>query len=158
MKLQVYVRLCAPNDNYGNPRRVIVVSEVDNDCPYAGTKRLAVIDEGYVGESAVRQKFPNALRVNEVNISAGEYRRWMRVRRADEELKQEERCGRILKRVTEALPDQNAWSMADVRRIEKGLRIGNLKEATSSRFYNKFPDAYAVLERIVREEWEADQQ
>lgn len=68
------VRLCAPNDPNGNPRRCFLV--LRDGAP------VDVVDEGFLGDSAVIEPYP-ALRgvwMPRVNVAVSEYRRYMQLR------------------------------------------------------------------------------
>lgn len=66
----VGMHLCAPNDRNGNPRRVYIVFPKDGD-PQS-------FDEGYVGDNAVPQHIFEQVDFYRVNVSATEYRNWLR--------------------------------------------------------------------------------
>lgn len=75
MTRYVMQRLRAPNDTNGNPRRLIVVYDLDS----AGDP-AAIIDEGYAGSGPGRmfEEGFGSVRISlpDVEISATEYRRW----------------------------------------------------------------------------------
>ena len=66
------VRLCAPQDGAGNPRRVFLVIE-------AG-EVVHAIDEGYRGHGALKEYAPGAQVAAEITVTAGEYNAWKRQR------------------------------------------------------------------------------
>lgn len=78
MKGAVAVHICAPNDVNGNPQRCFAVLQ--------GEDVLAVIDEGYEGEGALRG-LRASLRASHyipvsphrVNVSVTEYKRWLTI-------------------------------------------------------------------------------
>ena len=55
----IAIKLCATNDESGNPRRCYVVLTKQTNNGWPGIE--AVIDEGYDGFSAVRQKYPGII-------------------------------------------------------------------------------------------------
>lgn len=64
------IHICAPNDANGNPQRLFAV--------LSGDEVIDVVDEGYLGEQALREAGHTCLVVNtRINVSAGEYRRWL---------------------------------------------------------------------------------
>lgn len=83
----VAVKLSAPNTNYGNPRRLYVVSKVSADSQYS--ERVAVIDEEYLGIQALKKEYPDAVLLQEINVSPAEYKRWLKVGENDRKLRAE---------------------------------------------------------------------
>lgn len=67
----ISLHICAPNDNNGNPRRCFVV--IDD----AGNV-VEAIDEGYDGQSAVTDKYPDAKLGPKIEVTPSEYRSWLR--------------------------------------------------------------------------------
>ena len=93
-----YQQLAAPNDRNGNPRRLWVVCfQRDYDRPgqdvtSGALVTTAVVTEGYLGRSCVSEWFadnpqllaaghPVTLELPEVNVTATEYRNWVRFAR-----------------------------------------------------------------------------
>lgn len=68
-KTITYLRLKAPNDRNGNPRRVFLVYGVDK---YVNL--VATVDEGYAGDAEVRKRWPNAKSMGDIEVSASTYR------------------------------------------------------------------------------------
>lgn len=87
MELLVVVKLSAPNDNNGNPRRLFIVKKIDSENPHFSGERVEIIDEGYRGNAAYRESYPGAIFIGEYEISASTYRHWMQVKRNDEKLR-----------------------------------------------------------------------
>lgn len=83
----VAMKLSAPNDTNGNPRRLYIVNEI-NDSGYA--ERLDVIDEGYAGRAALTNKYPDAVLLQqEITVAAAEYKKWIKVGENDKKLRDE---------------------------------------------------------------------
>lgn len=71
------IHLRAPNDRSGNPRRIYLVVHM-NEVWHA-------IDEGYKGIGALREVYPHLPDLTPacaIDITATEYREWMRSSRA----------------------------------------------------------------------------
>ncbi len=65
------IKLCAPNDRNGNPKRVYIAFPVDGGQPCA-------FDENYNGIEAVPQHIREQVKdFYRVNVSASEYRDWL---------------------------------------------------------------------------------
>ena len=71
----VIIKLCAPNDTNGKPRRLFLLFESTD-------KLLSVEEEGYEGLAAVHRKFPEVKfsAPYTIAISAREYSRWKCIR------------------------------------------------------------------------------
>ena len=69
----VCIKLCAKNDNNGNPRRVFVFIDSDGSV-------INAIDEGYAGRGAVDDDLDSTVGSNiaEFDTTPGEYRRLLR--------------------------------------------------------------------------------
>lgn len=67
--LVIYLR--ADNDVNGNPRRVYVVMDRNGFT-------VDAIDEGYLGEQAFLERYPNARKVKFFDVELSEYRYWTR--------------------------------------------------------------------------------
>jgi hypothetical protein len=63
------------NDTYGNPRRLFLIQLVQNG--YAA--RIAVIEEGYNGNSAWSKEYPEATYMGEYEISPSMYRVYLKM-------------------------------------------------------------------------------
>lgn len=90
MKAQTYLKLSAPNDVNGNPRRLYIVHETNALNPDVGATRKAIIFEGYNGNSEVRSRYPMACPTTEIEINGAEYKRWKQVKNAQEKGEEEE--------------------------------------------------------------------
>lgn len=67
------IHCCAPNDNYGNPRRLFWVLDGRDG------STLAIVDEGYAGRGALRGVIVGrGIDAGSIRITADEYRRMMR--------------------------------------------------------------------------------
>lgn len=64
----VALRIDAPNDTNGNPRRGWLVFDANTG------KTIAFIDEGYQGERALRLRYSAAVSLGSVNVKPAEYR------------------------------------------------------------------------------------
>lgn len=81
----VYQRLKSTNDVNGNPRRLLVIYDLDS----AGDP-IAIIDEGYGGGGVTRLTSESAelgiptprVQLSDVEIPPSEYRAWLRNSRA----------------------------------------------------------------------------
>lgn len=60
-----YLRLTAPNDLYGNPRRVYVL--------FRDGKTIATMDEGYSGVSPLLKKYPKAVDLGSFQTTIRQY-------------------------------------------------------------------------------------
>lgn len=68
------IHVCAPNDVNGNPQRCYVV--------VAGEEIVAVVDEGYEGEAALREMREAdhvAVMPHRINVEPAEYERWIAI-------------------------------------------------------------------------------
>ena len=67
------IKLCAPNDRNGNPRRIFLV--VGNTLN-AGGGVLHAIDEGYAGRGGLDKQYPDCAILCSVDVTAKEYNSW----------------------------------------------------------------------------------
>ena len=98
-----YQQLAAPNDRNGNPRRLWAVCSQSNydplyqDVTNGALVATAVITEGYIGRSCVAEWFadnpqllaaghPFVLELPKVNVTATEYRNWVRFARESDSI------------------------------------------------------------------------
>ena len=65
----IVIHLRAPNDSNGNPRRLYLIIDPSNGLP------IDCIDEGYLGNSAYKSKYPESVYSTQIDIPAKEYRR-----------------------------------------------------------------------------------
>ena len=72
----IYIKVSAPNDRNGNPRRCFVVIDQEG-------RLVEVIDEGYVGVSAVTKRWPNIKQSIQVNVTVNEYKKFIKVGLSD---------------------------------------------------------------------------
>lgn len=77
-----YQLLSTKHDVNGNPRRVYIVSKMETaphneNCRWSSW--AAVIDQGYSGTKYIRELFPFAHELPQVNIAPSEYNRIIRV-------------------------------------------------------------------------------
>jgi hypothetical protein len=84
-----YQRLAAPNDRNGNPRRLWVICAQKS----IDLITVAVLTEGYKGRTVVSKWFddhPNAvpfrLTLPYINVTATEYRDWVRLARESDSI------------------------------------------------------------------------
>ena len=98
-----FQRLAAPNDRNGNPRRLWVICDQRNyDWKNRFTDQLqkgalvarAVLTEGYKGRAVVAEWFADhprtkrhpVLELPDINVTATEYRDWVRLARASDSI------------------------------------------------------------------------
>lgn len=76
--MHIAVKISAPNDRNGNPRRGWLVYDVREQAGRIGecadSDLVAFVDEGYRGIGALRARFPRAHVLSEVSVSVAEYR------------------------------------------------------------------------------------
>ena len=67
------IRLRAPHDRNGNPRRIYLVFD-----QHGGTVDVSTYDEGYFGWHAVPDHKEVTWTGTTIDVSAGEYRHWLK--------------------------------------------------------------------------------
>lgn len=85
----IATRVSTTNDNNGYPRALYIVSGLLEN-PAMGSDRLAIIEEEYKGRTALTDQFPTARKVDDIYISPQEYRRWVKVMKTKQELRDQE--------------------------------------------------------------------
>ncbi|MMZ46561.1 hypothetical protein D1872_81790 [compost metagenome] len=88
-KVIVATKLSTKNDKNGNPRRLYIVTAIDPQNLHHGGERLDIIEEGYEGLAALRNKYPSALLTQEIEVAPSEYKRWKQVKKADDKNREE---------------------------------------------------------------------
>lgn len=87
----VVVKVSAGHDNNGIPRRLHIVKELDTESgTHRTAQRLAIIEEGYEGWGAVLKRYPTAMLIEDIYTTPQEYRRWLRVMKSDQKLRDQE--------------------------------------------------------------------
>lgn len=82
----VAIKLCAPNDRNGNPRRVYVVLDT-----FTGDI-IDAIDEGYCGIGGLHKEYPDIPSPPEFYTTPAEYRSLLKIGKKIREKKQEKGC------------------------------------------------------------------
>lgn len=85
-----YLKLSAGADTDGNPRRLYIVSRTKVGAPDQGAERVAIFRENYDGNQEVRRCYPQAVYLMEVVITPAEFKKWIGVKKSDEEYRKEE--------------------------------------------------------------------
>jgi hypothetical protein len=87
----VVVKVSAGHDNNGIPRRLYIVKELDTESrSHVASHRLAIIEEGYEGWGAVSKRYPTAMLIEDIYTTPQEYRRWIKVMKNDQKLRDQE--------------------------------------------------------------------
>ena len=68
------VKLCAPNDRNGNPRRGWLVYETGQPDQHPSGTLLAFVEEGYMGRDALAGAYPTARELCSLNVPYSEIR------------------------------------------------------------------------------------
>jgi hypothetical protein len=80
MSHYVAIRLDAPRDINGNPRRVYLVIDPLSGGSTEGQHIIDTIDEGYEGRSALTSRYPGAKYLFSVKVTTQEYKTWLKLR------------------------------------------------------------------------------
>lgn len=64
-----YLRLRAPNDKNGNPRRIFLIYRIESN----QADLIATVDEEYRGNGEVLKRWPNAISMGDLSTTISEY-------------------------------------------------------------------------------------
>lgn len=86
--VQVATKISTTNDTNGNPRRLWIINEIVVDGIHAPhSNRVGIVEEGYRGNGALYEAFPNAITAEQINVSPSEYKQYIKEKRELDRIK-----------------------------------------------------------------------